>query len=157
MAHIHAATVFPAQDYYKFAFPYPSCRIVFVDAAPRTLVASVPSLLLLDADLLSGPNECERPLALRRYAGCEQCRYIDLVLTLHRSPQCMHVLRSSYVALALATQWFGACLYPKSAADSWLMIGLSGYVARVFLHSVLGWTDIRYGIVVRPGADDSVR
>ena len=151
----------PAQDYFKFAFPYPSCRIVFVDAAPRPLVASVPSLLLLDADLLSGPNECERPLALRRYATAAQRRRLAsaLCLTRGQSPQncACPARRASFVALALATQWFGACLYPKSAADAWLLIGLAGYVARVFLHSVLGWTDIRYGIVVRPSADTRLR
>ena len=54
------------QEYFAFAYPYFTCRIVFVEQAARTIVAAAPSLILLDADLIAGPNDCERPLALRR-------------------------------------------------------------------------------------------
>ena len=48
------------------------------------------------------------------------------------------------VAYAVARQWFGVLIRPRTPADSWLVEGLAGYLHDLFLRRFLGKNELRY-------------
>lgn len=48
------------------------------------------------------------------------------------------------LALALARQWFGVLLMPKTSEDTWLMDGLAGHMEGVFIRDIFGYNEWAY-------------
>lgn len=48
------------------------------------------------------------------------------------------------VAYAVARQWFGVLIRPRTPADAWLVEGLAGYLHDLFLRRFLGKNELRY-------------
>ena len=47
-------------------------------------------------------------------------------------------------ARAVARQWFGVLMRPRTPADAWLVEGLAGYFADLFLRRFLGKNELRF-------------
>lgn len=47
-------------------------------------------------------------------------------------------------ARAVAQQWFGVLMRPRSPADAWLLEGLAGYLTDLFLRRFLGKNELRF-------------
>jgi transcription initiation factor TFIID subunit 2 len=106
-----------AMDFYSTEFgsyPFSTFNLVFVDAPVSTSSAGA-GMALLDADLLH-PREI-----------------ID------QAYETRHVLSH-----ALAFQWVGINIIPKSWADTWLVNGLSLYLTGLFLRRMLGNNEYRF-------------
>lgn len=58
------------------------------------------------------------------------------------------------IAYAVAQQWFGGLMRPRTPADAWLVEGLAGYLHDLFLRRFLGKNELRYryshGFVIFP-------
>lgn len=54
-------------------------------------------------------------------------------------------------ARAVAHQWFGVLMRPRTPADAWLVEGLAGYFADLFLRRFLGKNELRFrsGMLLR--------
>ena len=48
------------------------------------------------------------------------------------------------MAHAVAHQWFGALMRPRTPADAWLVEGLAGYLTDLFLRRFLGKNELRF-------------
>lgn len=48
------------------------------------------------------------------------------------------------IAYAVARQWFGVLIRPRTPADTWLVEGLAGYLHDLFLRRFLGKNELRY-------------
>lgn len=48
------------------------------------------------------------------------------------------------IAYAVARQWFGVLIRPRTPADAWLVEGLAGYLHDLFLRHFLGKNELRY-------------
>lgn len=48
------------------------------------------------------------------------------------------------IAYAMARQWFGVLIRPRTPADAWLVEGLAGYLHDLFLRRFLGKNELRY-------------
>ena len=48
------------------------------------------------------------------------------------------------IAYAVARQWFGVLIRPRTPADAWLVEGLAGYLHDLFLRRFLGKNELRY-------------
>ncbi|DBA90183.1 TPA: hypothetical protein ACH3X1_003489 [Trebouxia sp. C0004] len=48
------------------------------------------------------------------------------------------------IAYAVAQQWFGVLMRPRTPADAWLVEGLAGYLHDLFLRRFLGKNELRY-------------
>ncbi|KAL0049504.1 hypothetical protein WJX82_003747 [Trebouxia sp. C0006] len=48
------------------------------------------------------------------------------------------------IAYAVAQQWFGVLMSPRTPADAWLVEGLAGYLHDLFLRRFLGKNELRY-------------
>ena len=58
---------------------------------------------------------------------------------------CMQGIESRLaLAYAVAQQWFGVLLRPRTPADTWLVEGLAGYLHDLFLRRFLGKNELRY-------------
>ena len=48
------------------------------------------------------------------------------------------------IAYAVAQQWFGVLMRPRTPADAWLVEGLAGYLHDLFLRRFLGKNELRF-------------
>ena len=56
------------------------------------------------------------------------------------------------IAYAVARQWFGVLIRPRTPADAWLVEGLAGYLHDLFLRRFLGRNELRYRCIPPPPA-----
>lgn len=54
------------------------------------------------------------------------------------------------IAQAVARQWFGVLIRPRTPADAWLVEGLAGYLHDLFLRRFLGKNELRYRCMPPP-------
>ncbi|CAA7264750.1 unnamed protein product [Cyclocybe aegerita] len=96
------------------SYPFGSYKVVFVDQLPTQRFDSA-TLSLLTTDLLHGEDAIEQAIETR------------------------HALSH-----ALACQWSGINIIPKSWSDLWLVNGLASYVTGLFLRKLFGNNDYRF-------------
>ncbi|TFK17374.1 TATA-binding protein associated factor Taf2 [Coprinopsis marcescibilis] len=96
------------------SYPFGSFKLVFVDELPNQRFDSA-TLSLVTADLLHGDDAIDQALEAR------------------------HALSH-----ALACQWAGVNIIPKTWSDSWLINGLSLYINGLFLKKLFGNNDYRF-------------
>ena len=106
-----------AMTYYTSEFgsyPFGSYKIVFVDQLPNQRFDSA-TLSLVTTDLLHGEDAIEQAVETRHALG--------------------H---------ALACQWAGVNIIPKSWSDLWLVNGLALYITGLFMRKLFGNNDYRF-------------
>ncbi len=106
-----------AMDFYTSTFgsyPYQSFKMVFVDD-PSPLCGISAGMATISSELLYPPEIIEQAFITR--------------------PTLTH---------ALAAQWVGVNIVPKTYSDTWLIIGLSLYMNAMFLKALLGNNEHRY-------------
>jgi transcription initiation factor TFIID subunit 2 len=96
------------------SYPFTSYKLVFVDALPTQRFDSA-TLSLVTTDLLHGEDAIEQAMETRHALG--------------------H---------ALACQWAGINIIPKSWSDLWLVNGLALYITGLFMRRVFGNNDYRF-------------
>ncbi|KAJ2656055.1 hypothetical protein IWW48_005219 [Coemansia sp. RSA 1200] len=96
------------------SYPYATYKVVFMDGL-REPVITCASLTIASTDLLHPRTVIEQVYDTRRTLG-----------------------------LAVAQQWFGTYIVPESWSDYWLVSGLAGYVAGMFVRHNLGANEHRY-------------
>ncbi|KAJ2685254.1 hypothetical protein GGH99_003813, partial [Coemansia sp. RSA 1285] len=96
------------------SYPYATYKVVFMDGL-REPVITCASLTIASTDLLHPRTVIEQVYDTRRALG-----------------------------LAVAQQWFGTYIVPESWSDYWLVAGLAGYVAGMFVRHNLGANEHRY-------------
>lgn len=106
-----------AMTYYTSEFgsyPFGSYKVVFVDQLPNQRFDSA-TLSLVTTDLLHGEDAIEQAVETRHALG--------------------H---------ALACQWAGINIIPKSWSDLWLVNGLALYITGLFMRKLFGNNDYRF-------------
>ena len=96
------------------SYPFGSYKIVFVDLMPTQRFDSS-TLSIMTIDLLHGDDAIEQAIETR------------------------HTLSH-----ALACQWVGINIQPKSWSDTWLVNGLALYITGLFLRKLLGNNEYRF-------------
>ncbi|EAU92262.2 TATA-binding protein associated factor Taf2 [Coprinopsis cinerea okayama7 len=96
------------------SYPFGSFKLVFVDELPTQRFDSA-TLSLITSDLLHGDDAIDQALETR------------------------HTLSH-----ALACQWAGVNIIPKTWSDTWLINGLSLYINGLFLRKLFGNNDYRF-------------
>ncbi|KAL4070551.1 hypothetical protein J3A83DRAFT_4244024 [Scleroderma citrinum] len=96
------------------SYPFGSYKIVAVDDLPAQRFDSA-TLSLVTVDLLHGDDAIEQVIETRQALG--------------------H---------ALACQWMGINILPKSCSDTWLVNGLALYITGLFIRKQLGNNEYRY-------------
>ena len=107
----------PAMSFYSTEFgsyPLGSYKVVFVDELPTQRFDSS-TFSILTVDLLHGDDAIEQALETR------------------------HAL-----AHALACQWVGINIQPKTWSDTWLVNGLALYITGLFIRKLLGNNEYRF-------------
>ncbi|KAL0580698.1 hypothetical protein V5O48_001339 [Marasmius crinis-equi] len=107
----------PAMSFYTTEFgsyPYSSYKVVFVEEMPTQRFDSA-TLALVSVDLLHGDDAIELAIETRQN-----------------------------LSHALACQWSGINIQPKTWSDLWLVNGLSGYIAGLFLRKLFGNNEYRF-------------
>lgn len=111
------ASLRSAMSFYSTEFgsyPFGSYKVVFVDELPTQRFDSS-TLSILTVDLLHGDDAIEQALETR------------------------HAL-----AHALACQWVGINIQPKTWSDIWLVNGLALYITGLFIRKLLGNNEYRF-------------
>jgi transcription initiation factor TFIID subunit 2 len=98
------------------SYPFGSYKIVFVDQLPTQRFDSS-TFSIMAVDLLHGDDAIEQALETR------------------------HTL-----AHALACQWVGINIQPKTWSDIWLVNGLALYITGLFMRKLLGNNEYRYRV-----------
>jgi transcription initiation factor TFIID subunit 2 len=98
------------------SFPYSTFNLCFVDDAPQQVQASA-SIAICSNNILY-PAEI-----------------IDFLYSTTR-----------LLTIALTSQWIGVNIVPKKWSDIWLTIGLSQYMADIFLKKLMGTNEYRFRI-----------
>ncbi|KAG6846064.1 hypothetical protein H0H87_006428 [Tephrocybe sp. NHM501043] len=114
---ISTATLRQAMSFYSTEFgsyPFGSYKVIFVDQLPTQRFDSS-TLSIVTTDLLHGDDAIEQALETR------------------------HSL-----AHALACQWAGINILPKTWSDTWLVNGLGFYITGLFLRKLLGNNEYRF-------------
>ncbi|KAJ1880535.1 hypothetical protein H4R99_005356 [Coemansia sp. RSA 1722] len=96
------------------AYPYATYKLVFIDNL-QPPVMTCASLTLVSSDFLHPRTVIEQVYETRRILG-----------------------------LAIAQQWFGTYIVAETFSDQWLVSGLAGYVAGLFVRHNLGQNEYRY-------------
>ena len=96
------------------SYPFGSYKLVFVDQLPTQRFDSA-SLGLISTDLLHGEDAIEQAIETRHAVG--------------------H---------ALACQWAGINIIPKTWSDLWLVNGLALYITGLFMRKLFGNNDYRF-------------
>ncbi|KAF9486524.1 TATA-binding protein associated factor Taf2 [Pholiota conissans] len=96
------------------SYPFGSYKMVFVDCLPTQRFDSA-TLSLVTTDLLHGEDAIEQAVETRQALG--------------------H---------ALACQWAGINIIPKSWSDLWLVNGLALYISGLFMRKLFGNNDYRF-------------
>jgi len=96
------------------SYPFGSYKMIFVDQLPTQRFDSA-TLSLMSTDLLHGEDAIEQSMETRHAMG--------------------H---------ALACQWVGINIIPKSWSDLWLVNGLALYVTGLFMRKLFGNNDYRF-------------
>ncbi|KAJ2711563.1 hypothetical protein H4R19_003189, partial [Coemansia spiralis] len=96
------------------AYPYTSYKVVFMDGLSEPIITCA-SLTIVSTDLLHPRTVIEPVYETRRCLG-----------------------------LAIAQQWFGTYVTPETWGDYWLVVGLAGYIAGLFVKHNLGNNEHRY-------------
>jgi transcription initiation factor TFIID subunit 2 len=111
------STLRPAMSFFTTEFgsyPFGSYKLVFVDELPSQRFDSS-TLSLMTVDLLHGEDVIEQAIESR------------------------HALSH-----ALACQWVGVNIQPKTWSDLWLSEGLASYITSLFLRKLLGNNEYRF-------------
>jgi transcription initiation factor TFIID subunit 2 len=98
------------------SFPYSTFKLCFVDDAPQPVVPS--------ASIAICSNNILYPSSI-----------IDFLYS-----------TTKLLTVALTSQWIGVNIVPKSWPDLWLTIGLSHYMADIFLKKLMGTNESRFRI-----------
>lgn len=98
------------------SFPYSTFELCFVDDAPQQVQASA-SIAICSNDILYPPE------------------IIDFLYS-----------TTKLLTVALTSQWIGVNIVPKKWSDIWLTIGLSHYMADIFLKKLMGTNEYRFRI-----------
>jgi len=98
------------------SFPYSTFKLCFVDDAPQLVQAS--------ASITICSNNVLYPVEI-----------IDFLYPTTR-----------LLTVALTSQWIGINIVPRKYSDMWLVIGLSHYMADIFLKRLMGNNDYRFRI-----------
>lgn len=96
------------------AYPYTTYKTVFMDGLQQPVVTCA-ALTLLSTDFLHPANIIEQVYETRRCLG-----------------------------LAIAHQWFGTYIVEETWSDHWLVAGLAGFTASLFVKHNLGVNEHRY-------------
>ncbi|KAJ1935885.1 hypothetical protein FBU59_005240, partial [Linderina macrospora] len=96
------------------SYPYATYKVVFLDGLREPIITCA-SLTLVRTDFLHPPNIIEQVYETRRCLG-----------------------------LAIAQQWFGTYITPEKWSDLWLVVGLAGLAAGLFVKHNLGNNEYRY-------------
>ncbi|KAJ1731129.1 hypothetical protein LPJ61_002684, partial [Coemansia biformis] len=96
------------------SYPYTSYKVVFMDGLSEPVITCA-SLTIASTDLLHPRTVIEPVYETRRCLG-----------------------------LAIAQQWFGTYVTPETWSDYWLVVGLAGYIAGLFVKHNLGNNEHRY-------------
>ncbi|KAJ8084704.1 hypothetical protein PM082_003480 [Marasmius tenuissimus] len=107
----------PAMSFYTSEFgsyPYSSYKLVFVEEMPTQRFDSA-TLALVSVDLLHGDDAIELAIETRQV-----------------------------LSHALACQWSGINIQPRTWSDLWLVNGLSGYISGLFLRKLFGNNEYRF-------------
>jgi transcription initiation factor TFIID subunit 2 len=96
------------------SYPFSTFKMVFVDE-PSPQCAISAGMTVLSSDLLYPPEVIDQAFITR--------------------PILSH---------ALATQWLGINIIPRSYADLWLVNGLASYINALFLKTLMGNSEYRY-------------
>ncbi|KAG6813996.1 hypothetical protein H0H92_004489 [Tricholoma furcatifolium] len=114
---VSTATLRQAMSFYSTEFgsyPFGSYKVVFVDQLPTQRFDSS-TLSLVSNDMLHGDDVIEQALETRQS-----------------------------LAHALACQWAGINILPKTWSDTWLVNGLALYITGLFLRKLLGNNEYRF-------------
>jgi transcription initiation factor TFIID subunit 2 len=117
MLPVSVSTLRSAMGFYTTEFgsyPFGSYKLVFVEELPTQRFDSS-TLSLVTVDLLHGEDSLEQAMETR------------------------HAL-----AHALACQWVGINIQPKSWSDTWLVNGLGLYITGLFMRKLLGNNEYRF-------------
>lgn len=98
------------------SFPYSTFKLCFVDDAPQQAQASA-SITICSNNILYPAD------------------IIDLLYP-----------TTKLLTVALTSQWIGVNIVPKKWSDMWLTIGLSNYMAGIFLKKLMGNNEYRFRI-----------
>lgn len=98
------------------SFPYSTLKLCFVDDAPRPVQPSA-SITICSNNILYPAN------------------IIDFMYP-----------TTEELTVALTSQWIGVNIVPKKWSDLWLTIGLSHYMAGIFLKKLMGNNEYRFRI-----------
>jgi aminopeptidase N len=52
------------------------------------------------------------------------------------------------ISRCLSAQWFGQFVFPKSWADTWLLVGLSRHISNMFTRNHFGANEYRYRLKI---------
>ena len=96
------------------SFPYSTFKLCFVDDAPQQVQASA-SITICSNNILY-PSEI-----------------IDFIYP-----------TTKLLTVALTSQWIGVNIVPKKWSDIWLTVGLSHYMADIFLKKLMGNNEYRF-------------
>jgi len=111
------STLRSAMSFYSSEFgsyPFGSYKIVFVDELP-TQRFDASTMCIASADILHGDDAIEPAIESR------------------------HLLSH-----ALAVQWIGVNIQPKTWSDLWLVNGLAAYISGLFIRKLLGNNEYRF-------------
>ncbi|KAG8714750.1 hypothetical protein FRC11_007261 [Ceratobasidium sp. 423] len=117
-----SAPLRPAMSFYTTeygSYPFGTLSVVFLPTVPATTSHDSAGLVLLPSALLHSPA------------------YIDAEFDARLA-----------LAHALAAQWAGVHIIPRTPADTWLVLGLQGYVAGLCIRKMMGNNDWRYRLKV---------
>jgi transcription initiation factor TFIID subunit 2 len=96
------------------SFPYSTFKLCFVDDAPQQVQSSA-SITICSNNILYPPE------------------IIDFLFP-----------TTKLLTVALTSQWIGVNIVPKKWSDIWLTIGLSHYMAEIFLRKLMGNNEYRF-------------
>ncbi|KAJ1963380.1 hypothetical protein GGI12_002084 [Dipsacomyces acuminosporus] len=96
------------------SYPYSTYKVVFMDGLREPIITCA-SLTIVSTDFLHPRSVIEQVYETRRCLG-----------------------------LAIAQQWFGTYITPETWSDHWLVVGLAGYAASLFIKHNLGNNEHRY-------------
>ncbi|GAB1524178.1 hypothetical protein RhiTH_007331 [Rhizoctonia solani] len=112
----------PAMSFYTTeygSYPFGTLSVIFLPTVPSTTSYDCAGLVLLPSTLLHSPA------------------YIDAEFDARLA-----------LAHALAAQWAGVHIIPRTPADTWLVLGLQGYVAGLCIRKMMGNNEWRYRLKV---------
>ncbi|KAI8323666.1 Bromodomain-containing protein [Martensiomyces pterosporus] len=96
------------------SYPYSTYKVVFMDGLREPIITCA-SLTIVSTDFLHPRTIIEQVYETRRCLG-----------------------------LAIAQQWFGTYITPETWSDYWLVVGLAGFAASLFVKHNLGNNEHRY-------------